>query len=146
LIGFVPNLMQQNIGITPPDSIYVLTGDLTNSDTIGYEAQAVSGNPNIIEVNNQFLKNKSTAEIAEILAHEMLHLATYKLPLFGGRNYAQPWLNEGIAVYFETLAHRLIFTDSTQKVLSEDLNRTFAPSPDEASVLYDQPFDYAFDG
>lgn len=146
LMDGIPALMQSTIGITPPDSIYIIADDLTKVDSVGYEAEALAANPNVIIFNDRLTADKTAQEIAEILSHELTHLAMFKLNLFQGNPYPIRWLNEGIAVYFGTMAHRQIFSDASSRVLNEELGRTHAASPSRASALYEDSFDFAFDG
>lgn len=146
-LEFVDELMSKNLGIQPPNKIFIVAEDLAKSGRIGFEAEALAAPPNVVVFNDRFTKNKTTEEIAEILAHELLHLAVQNLGLFQDRTYQAPWFDEGLAVYFQTLAHREIYKNKdTKRVLVEELNRTHAVSPQEAEVLYESPFDFLFDG
>ncbi len=146
LLGTLDDTMLTNVGIKTPDKVLIISDNLSTVGQIGFEAEAIAANPNIVVFNNQLTKSKTTEEIAETLAHEMMHLAMNQQTLFRGNGYRAPFLDEGIAVYFQTLMHKKIFTDVNKRILNEDLNRTHVISPTEAGVLYESSFDTAFDG
>lgn len=145
LMDGIPALMQATIGITPPDTVYIIADDLTKVDSVGYEAEALAANPNVIIFNDRLTADKSPQEIAEILAHELTHLAMFKLGLYQGNPYPIRWLDEGVAVYFGSVAHKQLLSGN-DRIIDEELSRTHAASPSEAAALYDDPFDFAFDG
>jgi hypothetical protein len=143
----VDDVMMKNIGIKPPDTVYIVADNLTKVGEVGQEAEALAGYPNIIIFNNQLDKNKSPEEVAEILSHELLHLAMHSKILFDGKSYADgQFMDEGIAVYFQGLMHKLIFADTNKRLLNEELHRTHTVSPSEANALYDSKFELTFDG
>lgn len=134
------------LGITAPDQVYIIVDDLTKVDSVGFEAEALAANPNIIIYNSRFTKNKTPEEVAETISHELAHLAMFKAKLFkGGYDYMR-WLDEGVAVAYQDAAHKRIFTDPRKRVVSEELGRTHSASPLDAEALYEDRFDFAFDG
>jgi hypothetical protein len=146
LIPDIDTLMNDTLSLVPPEHVYIISDDLTKVDSVGYEADALAANPNIIVFNDRFAKNKTEAEVAEILAHELAHLAMNSQRLFIDQPYYIPWLQEGIAVYFGTVAHKKIYSDPTARVLAEELSHTHAVSPLGATSLYESKFDFDFDG
>jgi hypothetical protein len=75
----------------------------------------------------------STDELERLLAHEFVHALVASI---GGRN-VPPWLNEGLATYFESARVSESGTDNTVHVplarLDRDFNRL---SPAEAQAAY----------
>lgn len=142
----IDELMTKTMGIKPPTKVLIVCDDLTKVGAVGYEADALAANPNVIVFNNKSLGGKTPEEIAEIISHELAHLAVINQWPFEGRSYAVPFLHEGLAVYFEGAAHREIYSDTAKRIIAEDLNRTHIASPSEAEVLYESPFDFNFDG
>lgn len=142
----VDDLMFTNMGIKPPEKVMIVVDNLAAVGDVGYEAEALAARPNVIIFNDRLGKNKSTEEIAEILSHELLHLAMYSQPLFNGKDYTGRFLDEGLAVYFQGLIHKKIYTDTNKKILNEELERTHISSPKEAAILYESTFDPDFEG
>ena len=145
-LASVDDLMQKTIGLKIPDSVFIVADNVSQVGQIGYEAQALAGSPNIIVFNDALTRSKTTDEISEVLAHELTHLAVASKPIFKGYDYNIPFFSEGIAVYFQGVAHRAIFTNSDERILTEDLLRTHVIGPSEAKVLYESEFDEKFDG
>lgn len=145
-LSFVDSLMTQTVGIKLPDNILIVVDDITKSGSLGYEIDALAARPSVVLFNSQLLNSKSTNEIAGIISHELLHVAMQQQSLFHGKEYSAPWVTEGIAVFFENQAHNKIFTDPTEKILNEELDRTNIVSPAEATSLYESNFDFNFDG
>ncbi|GEM_PF-5976517 len=145
-IDFVDDFMNEEVGIKPPEKVVIISDNLTQAGEVGYDTEAIAAAPNVIIFNNQFVKKKSTEEVAVILSHELMHLAIGSQSLFRGFSYFAPWFDEGMAVFFETQVHNKIYTDADKKILVEELNRVHAVSPAEAAVLYEQNFDFLFDG
>lgn len=145
-IQSVDQTLQNSVGIQSPSEVLIVAENLSTVGQIGYEAEAIAAKPNIIVFNNQLTKSKTTSEIAEVMSHELLHLAMEGTIRFQNRPYYAPFMNEGIAVYFQGLMHRSIFIDPTERILNEELDRTHMVSPSEASVLYEGGFDADFDG
>jgi hypothetical protein len=134
------------LGITAPDQVFVIIDDLTKVDSVGFEAEALAANPNIIIYNSRFSKNRTPEEVAETLSHELAHLAMFKAKIFmGGLDYLR-WLDEGVAVAYADAAHKRIFTDSQKRAINEELGRTHSVSPLDAETLYEDRFDFSFDG
>lgn len=145
-LSFVDDLLMQTVGIKTPDNVLIVVDDVTKSGSLGYKIEALASKPNLVVFNSWLLTSKTTNEIAETLAHELLHVAMTQLDLFQGREYSAPWIDEGIAVFFQAQAHKKIFTDKTERILNEELGRTYIVSPKEAESLYESKFDYTFDG
>ncbi len=139
-------LMQQTIGIEPPKKVTIVAEDLSKAGAVGHDALAIAANPNLMILNNQLAKSSSVEELAETIAHELVHLAMNSNRPFQGRYYAAPWFDEGLPVYFENVVHEKIFTEPNHRILIEELNRTPVVSPQGARALYESAFDYSFDG
>src|SRR5262249_32657665 len=50
-LGFVDDLMQSSVGMTPPKNILIVGDNLTAVGELGYEADAIAAKPNTIIVN-----------------------------------------------------------------------------------------------
>ncbi len=140
----IDTLLKTKTGLTLPSRVFIVSDNLSAVGQLGYEAEAVAGNPNVIVFNNKLTKNKSTEELAELLGHELLHLAINEMNIYGGSRYFSPFFDEGAAVYFQGIVHKSVFTDAQKRILNEELGRTHVVGPQQAETLYDFTFDTHF--
>jgi hypothetical protein len=144
-LTFLDELFQKTLGTSSPSHITILSHDLTGAD-VGYEAEALATRPDIVIINDEFVKKRSVDEIKTTLVHEITHLVEFEQNLFSGTLYYAPWFREGLAVFVENYSEQYIFKDKEARAKHELVGSNRVLNSVQMKQLYKKDFDYFFDG
>ena len=144
-LTFLDELYKTTLGLPVPSHITVIAHDLVGAN-VGYEAEALAARPDVVILNEEFLRKRSIAELESILVHEIVHITELEQNLFFGATFIAPWLHEGLAVFVENYAQSLIFQDEESRVRQNLVGFGHLFSAKQLKQKYTKNFDFLFDG
>ncbi len=144
-LDFLPKLISDRLGVSMPENVVLLTKDMSSVD-IGYEAEALAVRPNVIILNDYFVKTKDVKELAVLIAHEITHLTEFQQQIFKNAPYVAAWFREGLATAIENEARSQIYPSEFEKATFDLTSNSRFMTPLQLSESYKKDFDLTFDG